>query len=580
MPKRLKRRTVDVPLAIESALLGKLYAGRGIRSTDELDCSLSKLLSPTLMKGLPEAGELLADCISRQAMILIIGDFDADGATSSALMVDGLRAMGALHVDYLVPNRFEFGYGLSPEIVEIAATAGPDGSRPDLIITVDNGIANIDGVARAKVLGMQVLITDHHLPGDGLPAADAIVNPNQVGCEFPSKAIAGVGVAFYLLLMLRQVLRNRNWFKLHKRDETNLADFLDLVALGTIADVVALDQNNRILVSEGLRRIRGGHCRPGMLALIEQAGMRAEALVSRDLAFGLGPRLNAAGRLEDMTLGIECLLAKDPGEARRQARYLDDLNKARREIENDMRADAQSSLKLNDNITNDKHRTGVCLFAEDWHQGVVGIVASRIKEQLHRPVIAFAKSSDTQIKGSARSIRGLHIRDALAAIDAKQPGLIEKFGGHAMAAGLTLALADYETFARLFDDEARRVLTADDLEEVVLSDGELDIHELGRVDLALVRLIRTAMPWGQGFAEPMFDNEFEVLEQRIVGLRHLKLKLALGPQSFDAIAFNQDRLLESRFQRMAYRLDINEWRGRESVQLIVEAVGLGAPVNV
>jgi single-stranded-DNA-specific exonuclease len=442
MIKRLVRRQVHDRLDVASPLFGRLFSGRGIQAIEEIDCSLQHLLPPTTMLGLDVAGELLADCIGRQERILVVGDFDADGATSSVLLVDGLRAMGAEHVEYLVPNRFAYGYGLTPEIVQLAATgeisgSAPQGLPPQLIITVDNGISSIEGVALARSLGIKVLVTDHHLPGDELPAADAIVNPNQPGCLFASKSLAGCGVAFYLLSMLRQVLRQRDWFTA-QRPAPNLADYLDLVALGTIADVVVLDRNNRILVSEGIKRIRAGRCRPGLSALLEIADIVQKQLVSRDLAFGVGPRLNAAGRLDDMALGIDCLLATSMDDARKRALHLDTLNKARRVIEDEMKAQAQVNLKLQHNLTSTTTLTGVCLFADDWHQGVIGIVASRIKDQLHRPVIAFAQTSDSEMKGSGRSIHGLHIRDALAAINAQHPGLIKKFGGHAMAAGLTI----------------------------------------------------------------------------------------------------------------------------------------------
>ena len=573
MSQRLVRRPATHQLDVGSPLLGRLYAGRGIRHLDEIDCSMQRLLSPGTMLGLAPAGELLAACVSGQQRILVVGDFDADGATSATLMVLGLRAMGALQVDYLVPNRFEYGYGLTPEIVLLAAGIDTPAQAlgdacPHLIITVDNGISSLEGIALAKSLGIKVLGTDHHLPGDVLPAADVIVNPNQPGCQFASKSLAGCGVAFYLLTAVRQALRALNWFDPTIRAAPNLADYLDLVALGTIADVVVLDQNNRILVSEGIRRIRAGRCRPGITALLEQAGTDPRRLVSRDLAFGVGPRLNAAGRLEDMSLGIECLLAPTIEDARARAGHLDELNKARRLIENEMKAQAQLNLKLQHNLTAGGHRTGVCLFNDDWHQGVIGIVASRIKDQLHRPVFAFAQTTDNEMKGSGRSIAGLHIRDALAVIDARNPGLILKFGGHAMAAGLTIKASEFETFARLFDEQASASLSQADLERVLVSDGAPGVP----VDLPMVREMLEAMPWGQGFPEPLFDGDFEILDQRIVGQRHLKMKLLSGNQTFDAIAFNQDRLVEGRNKHMAYRLDINEYRGRQTVQLIVEAV--------
>ncbi|MEX1236820.1 MAG: single-stranded-DNA-specific exonuclease RecJ, partial [Pseudomonadales bacterium] len=470
------------------------------------------------------------------------------------------------HVDYLVPNRFEYGYGLTPEIVEVAR-----GFDPTLIITVDNGISSVQGAEHARSLGIKLLITDHHLPGKELPPADAIVNPNQGGCDFASKNLAGVGVAFYVLSALRARLRESGWFERHGVAEPNLGDYLDLVALGTIADVVPLDYNNRILVQEGLRRIRSGKCRPGLLAMIDVAGLRREKILSRDLAFGIAPRLNAAGRLKDISLGIECLLADTHATASALADELDTLNKQRRDIEDEMRAQA---LDVNDESSwvSGKDAVGVCLFHNDWHQGVVGIVASRIKERVHRPVIAFARAGELELKGSARSITGLHVRDAIDSIAAQYPGLVTKFGGHAMAAGLSLAPDKLDQFARAFDTEARKRLSTQDLEEVVLSDGELDEP----LTVQLVRVIEQAAPWGQGFTEPLFDGEFEVLEQRIVGGHHLKLRLARreDPDPYDAIAFNHPGLIEGRYRRLAYRPMVNEYRGRESVQLVVVATDL------
>ncbi|MEX2489473.1 MAG: single-stranded-DNA-specific exonuclease RecJ [Pseudomonadales bacterium] len=563
MTRRLVRRKVEHDPG-DSSLLSRLYAVRGITSVADRDLSLQKLHKPETLKDLGKAAKLLATAVTEDQRILIVGDFDADGATSTALMVDALRSMGAVNVDYLIPDRFEYGYGLTPEIVDDAARFSPD-----LLVTVDNGMSSIDGVALARSRGTKVIVTDHHLPGAAVPEADAIVNPNQAGCKFPGKSLAGVGVAFYLLSALRRHLTQRHWFA---SKPPNLAGYLDLVALGTVADVVPLDRNNRILVQEGLRRIRSGHCRPGIQALLEVAGTNHMKVTSRDLAFGAAPRLNAAGRLENMSLGIECLLADNPDRARKSALKLDELNRERRAIEVEMRQQAKEHIDAGWHLIDDNPPVGLCLYHQDWHQGVVGIVASRIKDQLHRPVIAFARASDDELKGSGRSVPGMHIRDALDAIAASEPGLIDKFGGHAMAAGLSIRAENLDRFTEVFDTEARRWLSADDLEQVIVSDGE--IHE--DITLALVREVTEAGPWGQGFPEPLFDGQFEVLEQRIVGERHLKLKVRPvdGVQTLEAIAFYHDRLIETYRPRLAYRLDINEYRGRESVQLIVEAVDI------
>lgn len=560
---KLIRRKVDRELPGVSPLLNRLYVGRGIVRVEDLDNSLANLLPPDSFKGMADSVAVLQEAMVNQQRILIIGDFDADGATSSALMVSCLREMGAEHVDYLVPDRFKFGYGLTPEIVAVAL-----GFSPDVIVTVDNGISSIEGVDAAVSNNIKVVVTDHHLSGAILPAADAILNPNQPGCEFPSKAIAGVGVAFYLLSALRSSLRKINWFG---RGEPNLADFLDLVALGTIADVVPMDRNNRILVAEGIRRIRAGRARPGIYALISISGADYKRVTSRDLAFGVGPRINAAGRLENMSLGIECLLA-DQDRAMELAERLQQLNVERKSIEAEMKAQAQEHISQYHTLGQNEFGVGVCLFHPQWHQGVVGIVAARIKDRIHRPVIAFAKVSESELKGSARSIPGLHIRDALDTIAARNPGLLVKFGGHAMAAGLSIEPGNFDKFRQLFDEEAKKWLSQEDLEQVVVSDGEID-EELS---LSLASMVIEAAPWGQGFPEPVFDGEFEVLDQRIVASRHLKLKLRPinGTNTIEAIAFNHDRLLERRQMRLAYRLDINRYRGRESLQLIVERVDL------
>ena len=571
--KRLVRRASNARLAldleqkVQSALLARLFAQRGIVDQSEIDFSLGNLLPPDSMKGLTEAANVVASTIVNRQKIIIVGDFDADGATSTALMVHCLRACEA-DVDYLVPNRFEFGYGLTPEIVAVAAKM-----QPALIVTVDNGISSVDGVGAANALGIETVITDHHLPGDVVPAATAIVNPNQTGCAFPSKALAGVGVSFYLLSAVRKVLRQKLWFEQKQLSEPLLADYLDLVALGTIADVVPFDKNNRVLVNEGIRRMRAGKIRPGIRALLAVSGTNFKKLVSRDIAFGVAPRLNAAGRLEDMSIGIECLLSETDAGAVVLAEQLDGINKARRSIEDEMKDQAIEIVKAAVASNSESTKTekyGVCLYNASWHQGVVGIIASRIKDRVHRPTIAFAKVSDTEIKGSARSIHGLHIRDALDAIATANPGLIDKFGGHAMAAGLSLPLARFAEFAALFDAEARKGLSKGDLEQQVVSDGELE----GKFNLATARKIAEAAPWGQGFPEPVFDGEFEIIDQRILGGRHLKLRLLKDDELIDAIAFNHNRLIEERMKRMAYRIDINEYRGLEKVQLIIEAVDL------
>ena len=571
--KRLVRRASNARLAldleqkVQSALLARLFAQRGIVDQSEIDFSLGNLLPPDSMKGLTEAANVVASTIVNRQKIIIVGDFDADGATSTALMVHCLRACDA-DVDYLVPNRFEFGYGLTPEIVAVAAKM-----QPALIVTVDNGISSVDGVGAANALGIETVITDHHLPGDVVPAATAIVNPNQTGCAFPSKALAGVGVSFYLLSAVRKVLRQKSWFKQRQLSEPLLADYLDLVALGTIADVVPFDKNNRVLVNEGIRRMRAGKIRPGIRALLAVSGTNFKKLVSRDIAFGVAPRLNAAGRLEDMSIGIECLLSETDAGAVVLAEQLDGINKARRSIEDEMKDQAIEIVKAAVASNSESTKTekyGVCLYNASWHQGVVGIIASRIKDRVHRPTIAFAKVSDTEIKGSARSIHGLHIRDALDAIATANPGLIDKFGGHAMAAGLSLPLARFAEFAALFDAEARKGLSKGDLEQQVVSDGELG----GKFNLTTARKIAEAAPWGQGFPEPVFDGEFEIIDQRILGGRHLKLRLLKDDELIDAIAFNHNRLIEERMKRMAYRIDINEYRGLEKVQLIIEAVDL------
>jgi single-stranded-DNA-specific exonuclease len=531
-----------------------------------LDLGLSRLLPPAQLLNADRAAVLLADAIAAGGRLLIIGDFDADGATSTALAVAALRQFGAAHVDYLVPNRFEYGYGLTPEIVALAATRSPD-----VIITVDNGISSLEGVAAARERGIATLITDHHLAGRALPAADVIVNPNQPGCEFPSKNLAGVGVIFYVMLALRAELRRRCWFE--QRTEPNLGHFTDLVALGTVADVVPLDHNNRILVAAGLQRIRAGQARPGIHALLQVASRDPRSVVASDLGFAVGPRVNAAGRLDDMSIGIECLLSEESGRAAALALQLHQLNLDRRVIESGMQEEALRELERLELAGDSEPPVAMTLYQSGWHQGVIGILASRIKDRLHRPTIAFADGDPGQIKGSARSIPGIHIRDILDAVAVRHPGLISKFGGHAMAAGLSLLRDDYEAFARAFVDEVALHAADVELQAVIESDGELAEHEF---ELELATALRFAGPWGQHFPEPVFDGLFQIVSQRLVGEKHLKLVLfpAAGSLLLDAIAFNvdldvwPDPSIEQ--VEIAYRLDVNEFRGQRSVQLVIE----------
>ena len=545
-------------------LLTRLYAARGVRSAVELEKGLARLLPYQQLAGIDAAVALLVEALEQRRRVLIVGDFDADGATASCVGVLGLRMLGVAHVDYLVPNRFEYGYGLTPEIVAVALQR-----RPELLITVDNGISSVDGVAAAKAAGLKVLVTDHHLPGPELPAADAIVNPNQPGCDFPSKAMAGVGVIFYVLLALRARLREIGWFARAGLAEPNLGELLDLVALGSVADVVPLDANNRILVHQGLARIRAGRARPGLKAILEVAGKQAARITSTDLGFILGPRLNAAGRLDDMSLGIECLLCENEVLARDMAVQLDQLNQDRKAIEQGMQREALAQLK---DLPVEQLPFGLCLFEPEWHQGVIGILASRLKERYHRPTIAFADAGDGLLKGSARSVPGFHIRDALDAVAARHPGLISKFGGHAMAAGLSLPVANFGAFAAAFDAEVRRQLSDEDLTGRLLSDGQLGAEEF---HLELARALRHAGPWGQHFPEPLFHGMFQLVQQRLVGERHLKLvvKTECGSRTLDGIAFNIDREQwpnpTVRWVELAYKLDVNEYRGQESVQLLV-----------
>ncbi|HEY0892780.1 MAG TPA: single-stranded-DNA-specific exonuclease RecJ [Cellvibrio sp.] len=577
MQKTIRRRDSVQPVEFQTAihpLLQRIYSARGVQHERELQYQLANLHKPNF-KGLAEAVSLLADAVVAQAKIIIVGDFDADGATSSALAVLALRAMGLHNVDFLVPNRFEYGYGLTPEIVAVAAA-----QQPDVIITVDNGISSIDGVLAARELGIAVIVTDHHLPGSELPEADAIVNPNQPGCEFPSKNLAGVGVIFYVMNALRAELRQMGWFEESGITEPNMASFLDLVALGTVADVVPLDYNNRILVAQGLQRIRAGVCRPGIKAMLEVSGKQANKLVASDFGFALGPRLNAAGRLDDMSLGIQCLMCESENLAREMAAQLDELNRDRKAIETGMQQEAMTMLQKTLQADAESLPWGLCLFDETWHQGVIGILASRIKDKYHRPTIVFADVGEGEIKGSARSVPGFHIRDALDAVAARNPDLLQKFGGHAMAAGMSLTRANFPAFAQAFDDEVRRQLTTDDLRAVVVSDGELAAQDFS---LHIATQLREAGPWGQHFPEPVFDGEFYLVQQKLVGEKHLKMTLAhdaQGQQLVDAIAFNIDPTRwpnsQAKKVRVAYKLDINEFRGNTTVQLLVDYLELAA----
>ena len=562
---RIRRPTgaaQEVPPATPQELLQRLYARRG-QGAGEGDLGLGGLLPYRSLAGIERAVAVLAATLRSGRYILVVGDYDADGATGSALAVLGLRALGATAVSYLVPSRFAHGYGLSPPVVDAAAPLGPG-----LILTVDNGIASLAGVEHASRLGISVLVTDHHLPGDSLPDAAAIVNPNQPGCPFPSKHLAGVGVVFYVLAALRAALREIGWFAAG-RPEPNLADLLDLVALGTVADVVSLDRNNRILVEQGLRRIRAGRGRPGIRALLQVAGRDPARATAMDLGFFAGPRLNAAGRLEEMSLGVECLLAEDPARALELATRLDELNRQRREIEEGMRAQAEYLVERL-TFRGDDLPAGLCLFGRGWHQGVSGILAARIRERHHRPVVAFAEAGDGLLRGSARSVEGLHIRDLIDGVDRRHPGLIERFGGHAMAAGLTLRAESLPAFRAAFAAAARAELGDLPPERELHSDGELP---QGLLNLETAETLRLGGPWGKGFPEPLFDGAFEVTSARLVADRHLKLRVRAGRGPLlEAIGFNLgERLRQAQGQvRLAYRLDVNEYLGRRSPQLILE----------
>ena len=534
-------------------LLARLYAARGIRAMEELDTHSSALLPPEQLKGITEASVLLADAIAAKRRLLIVADYDCDGATGCAVGLRALRLMGAT-VDYLVPDRFTLGYGLSLGVAQLAATR-----KPDLVITVDNGIASVEGIAELKRLGIATLVTDHHLPGSELPDAAAIVNPNQPGCRFPSKALAGVGVMFYLMLALRAEFRRRGAYA--SAPEPNLAALLDLVALGTVADVVPLDHNNRILVAQGLARIRAGRMQAGLAALLSIAGREPARAAGFDLGFALGPRLNAAGRLADMSLGIECLITDDPARAMNIAQQLDTINRERRSIEADMREDAELQLAAIDPGS----RASLTLFDPAWHQGVIGIVAGRVKEKLHRPTFAFARGNEGELKASGRSIPGLHLRDALDLVAKRHPDLLLRFGGHAAAAGLTLRESELPRFEAAFEQVCGELLSPADLSRTLETDGAL---ESGYYSLDAVRMIQQEV-WGQAFPAPIFADRFEVLNQRILKDKHLKLKLQKGGLRFDAIRFNCAESVPNRIEA-AFRLDINEWNGTQTVQLLLE----------
>ncbi|HVT62708.1 MAG TPA: single-stranded-DNA-specific exonuclease RecJ [Legionellaceae bacterium] len=566
----IKRRPTDAPEALEHLhpVLRRIYGARGITHESELAVGLDALLPFDTLIDIHKACERLGRALMRQERILIIGDFDADGATSTALAVSALKVFGAQHVDYLVPNRFEFGYGLTPAIVEVAQIR-----KPQLIITVDNGISSIEGVEAANAAGIDVLITDHHLPAEVLPAAYAIVNPNQVGDLFPSKSMAGVGVIFYVMLALRRYLQETKWFELQHIEKPNMSQFLDLVALGTVADVVGLDQNNRILVRQGVQRIRKGLARCGIAALIEISGRQAERMRESDLGFAIAPRLNAAGRLDDMSLGIECLLSTSMTQARALAQRLDSLNTERRKIETEMKDQALLALEqLVLTVESGALPPGLCLFDPSWHQGVIGVLAGRLKERYRRPIIVFAQVSDTELKGSARSVNGLNIRDVLANIDKSKPGLLTKFGGHAMAAGMSLHPAALAEFKQMFYEEVAFLLKDNQESEMTLTDGALTPGDLTQ---HLAGLIQESGPWGQLFPEPVFDNVFEILDQRLVGQHHLKLTLCLphGGEPIDAIAFQVDLKSwpnhRAKFLHAVYKMDINIYQGRSRLQLIL-----------
>lgn len=538
-------------------LLARLYAMRGLTAADELDYSLARLAPLSALENIDEAAGLVI--ANRNKRIIVVGDYDVDGATSTALVIRCLREFGFTDVDYLVPNRFDYGYGLSPEIVRVASQR-----EPALLITVDNGVSSLAGVEEANRLGISVLVTDHHLPGDTLPAAAAILNPNLEGSRFPSRNLAGVGVAFYLMAQVGRVLEEQG----NPGAARVPARYLDLVALGTVADVVPLDYNNRILVHQGLLRIRAGHAVPGIKALLQQSGRQLARCVSTDLGFAVGPRINAAGRLEDISVGIECLLTDSAGTAADYAGMLDHINSERRDIEAGMREQAFGFVER---LGRERWPDCVCVYDESWHQGIVGLIAARVKERCHRPVIAFARENNDTLKGSARSISGVHIRDLLEAVSASRPGLIDKFGGHAMAAGLSIAVSALEEFKRVVDAQMRRLYPDADFSGAILTDGTLPGSAFS---LSFARSLRDAGPWGSGFPEPLWSGDFAVLEQRTVGENHLKLRVrpAQGGNVIDAIAFNQAGPAFRGIVQLAFRLDVNAFRGVENPQLVVEQI--------
>jgi len=567
--KKIIRRQAVISESLNSAslphLLKRIYAARGITDLSEVKYELATLAHFAALKNIDAAVNCLCEALAKEERMLIIGDFDADGATSTALMMLALKSFGFKNLGYLIPNRFEFGYGLTPEIVQVAAT-----SKPDLIITVDNGISSQDGVLEAKKFGIKVLITDHHLPPSDLPDAVAIVNPNQSGDEFPSKNLAGVGVAFYLMLALRSRLKAMGYFKTTGIGEPNLAGFLDLVALGTVADLVPLDYNNRILVAEGLKRIQRGESRLGIKALISVSGRDYANISAGDLAYAVAPRLNAAGRLDDMSQGVECLITENPVQAQGIARSLDELNKTRREIEIGMQSQAFGALASLELAHELPH--GVCICDVSWHIGVIGILASRVKERVNRPVIAFAPVNEDELKGSGRSIDGLHLRDVLSNISTAYPGLIQKFGGHAMAVGLSLKTANYEKFSLAFTEEVEKHLTVADFQAQIYSDGELEPAD---ISLANAKLLAASGPWGQGFSEPVFEGMFTVLQQKLVGDKHLKLLLGVPGErnlTWNAICFNVDKKHwpNERCKKvyLVYRLSLNEYNDNLYLQLV------------
>jgi len=537
-------------------LLKRIYLNRGISNESEIHTELSGLLSFHSLLNIEKASKLLADGIQNQQKFMVIGDFDTDGATSTALAVKALKTLGAIHVEYLIPNRFEYGYGLTPEIVNKAAQ-----HHPNIIITVDNGISSHEGVLRAKYHGIKTLITDHHLSPEILPDADVIINPNQPLDTFHSKHIAGVGVIFYVMLALRDYLKAKH---------INMAQFLDLVALGTVADVVSLDKNNRILVYHGINRIRSGACSPGILALLQTNRRKIADISPSDLGYTVAPRLNAAGRLEDMSLGVACLLSEDKTTAENYALELEQLNSQRREIESEMTYQAEKVLPQ---VSLENISTGLCLYHTDFHQGVIGILAGRLKDRFHRPVVVFAKVNETELKGSARSIPGCHLRDILALIDTKNPGLINKFGGHAMAAGLSIDEKSFQLFSTIFNQTLENAIQPEILNNIILTDGELQADELS-IDSAL--LLQNQLIWGQGFPEPLFQGNFVVLDQKLINQKHLKLRLRYGESNstIDAIAFNHPEHISAQSNKthinIVYRLSINDYMGLKTLQLIIE----------